>query len=127
MRMKLVSYESMTSVMVSEQNWPQIELLSPFLWPLRNCLENSFCHQICGELKVPPFSKIIILTNVLIASVIIDIKWKLIPFSHTGRIKEIKNWLIFDHISAKKLSNTFLWDKLYVTEDFKIAVEPNIH
>ena len=29
-------------------------------------------------------------------------------------IEKIENWLIFDHISAKKLSYTFLGDTLYL-------------
>ena len=69
-RMKLVLYERHDlDVMVSEQNWPQIGLLSPFLLPLENYFDNTFCRQICGELKVPSFSKITILNEVLVASV----------------------------------------------------------
>ena len=58
----------MTFVIVLEQNWPQIELLTPFLLLLKNYFENSFVRQICGGLKVPSFSKITMMTELIIAS-----------------------------------------------------------
>ena len=93
MRIKLM--KGMTSVMASEQNWPQLGLLSLFLWPLTNYFENDFCRQICGELKVPFFSKITIMTKVLIAK--IGIKWELIPFSYWSNQRNRKLVNILPH------------------------------
>ena len=58
----------MTFVIVLEQNWPQMELLTPFLSLLKNYFEDNFVCQICGELKVLSFSKITMMTVKIIAS-----------------------------------------------------------
>ena len=55
----------MTFVIVLEQDWPQIELLTPFLSLLKNYFENNFVRQIYGELKVSSFSKITMMTELI--------------------------------------------------------------
>ena len=45
-------------------------------------------------------------------------------------LEEIENMLIFDHMSAKKLSNTFLWDTLYIIQtsyEQRYLEEKSIH
>ena len=64
-RIKLVPYESYDFC-----DSPRTKLASnnPFLIPLKNYFENGLVRLICGGLKVPSFSKITMMTGIIIAS-----------------------------------------------------------